>query len=252
VANIPVLLTPADNGTISKDAPYFELYATAANISTEIQFEVTITGITDPNKTAIITIGDAGWSKATYVSGEIALLNLTSLVTDLWLPGEMYSWKAQSFDGVNWSADSVIKYFNVLSYVGDSDVGVFTVAEDALDAMKPQLLSIDSPLIENVPPYDEQTPIITSRVPTMTWSVPYGLGDGIHFRVEIDIVDTFDTRYLMRYDSKYRPDLFRMSDGLRVLAFPETGTTYGVLTAQLFVPDTMFNDTYYWRVIPAI
>jgi len=248
VASIPVLLTPSNYGTVST-LPYFEMFAVYSNASAEINFEFEIVDVVTGLTVVSISSDDSGWSKDSYSSGEIAVYSL-STEHEL-LNTKQYKWRARSSDGSTWSLYTEYFYFNVLQYRGDSDIGVFTVSIDALDAMKPHLISVG----DSYPPGSTNTgngAVITNRSPVLKWSVPYGLGEGIHFRVEIDVTDTFTSRNILRYESKYDPDFFEMFDGIGWYKFPGTGTTFGMTQVRITLPDTFFNDKYYWKVIPAI
>ena len=196
-----------------------------------------------------IEIDDAGWNKEGYISGEIAIYVLSS--EHQLTAGKAYKWRAKSYDGIIWSNYTDYFDFNVLTYVGGSDVGIFFITADALDAMKPQLLSVGDSLPENET-NNQDGAVIINRIPVLTWSIPYGLGTGVHFRLEVDVVNTFDSRNILKYESKYAPALFSMYDGVQWKTFLETGTIFGAEKVKIVLPDTYFNDTYYWRVIPAI
>lgn len=247
MANIPVLLTPTDYGTVST-LPYFELYAVYSNPGADIVFEIEISKI---GSGTIISISadDPGWNKSSYSSGEIAVYSL-SVANEL-EAGQSYKWRARSSDGSTWSDYTTYYYLNVLQYRGDSDLGIFYISADAMDAMKPHLISVGDSYPENSTNIGDGA-VITNRIPILKWTVPYGLGEGIHFRVEIDVTNTFTSRNILRYESKYNPEFFTMYDGVQWLDFPETGTIFGATQSKIVLPDTFFNDKYYWRVIPAI
>ena len=133
-----------------------------------------------------------------------------------------------------------------MSYVGNSDTGIFVISPDAMSAMIPVLISVD----DNPTHGNHST--ISTRMPIISWGIPYGLGEGLHFRLEIDTVNTFNTRNLLLYESKYTPDLFLMYDGISWIPFPSEGTVFGATQAKILLPDTFFNGKFYVRVIPEV
>jgi len=246
MASKPVLLTPGIDGTVSI-LPYFELYAISDSIDVHIRFQLEVIDVLS-SAYFLIDIDDAGWNKEYYSSGEIAVYPLSA--EHQLINGRQYKWRSRSYDGFNWSDYADYHYFNVLSYRGESGLGIFTIDENAVDAMRPELISAET--IKDGTTNHGDGAVLQSRIPTLTWGVPYGLGEGIHFRLELDVVNTFDSRNLLRYETKYDNALFQAYDGVEYLDFPETGTVFGTLRVKMILPDTFFNDKYYWRVIPAI
>lgn len=250
MASIPTLLTPSNNGTVVRN-PYFELYSYSTDPNLSLRFRIKISRIEDDGSKTVIKVvepGEAGWNKSTYLSNEIAVYTLTGVVLEY---GKRYQWQAQSYDGIVWNPLTITdliptpSYFNVYNLVGDSDLGIFTVSDDALENITPHLLSVESPLGVN-------HAVLTERIPTFTWSVPYGLGEGIHFKVKMDVIETFSSRNLLVFESKFDPDLFQMYDGVQWVDFPSTGTVFGATEAKIILPDSYFNDKYYWVVTPEI
>jgi len=241
MAGIPVLLNPEVGGTVLS-LPFFELYSYSTDPNLNIQFRIKIVKVEDSSE---IVIGptDAGWSKVNYVSNEIAVYQLSG--DDELEEDKEYKWQAQSYDGVVWSNWSDLISFFVLKYRGDSDLGIFTVSEDALENISPQLISVESPLQG-----DEGT--ITSRIPTFTWDIPYGLGEGIHFRFLMDVIINLSSRNRVVFESKFDSRYFQMYDGIQWVDFPETGTVFGATRTRITLPDTFFNDKYFWNIVPAI
>ena len=252
MANIPILLIPSDNGTVS-NLPYFQLYSLDSDPSAQITFRLELVKLSDENERIIIEDTNVRWSKTSYISGEIAVFSLSTDDIDgtTLVAGEGYRWRAKSFNKTTWSDYSDFMEFYVVQYIEGADIASFTIADDAINAMTPKWLSLESPPQDFV---DISTiPVLTSRMPNLTWTIPYGLGEeGLHFRVEVDVIDTFSSRNLLRYESKYSSELFQMFDGALWKEFPETGTTFGSTKAKLVLPDTFFNDKYYCRIIPAV
>ena len=176
MAYIPVLLTPSSGATVS-NLPFFEMYYTAGDPHATVKFSFEIIRADNPGDVIIISDTDLGWNKPEgYSSGEIAVYTLGP-VNQL-VDGKAYNWRAQALEGSTWSGFTTLSGFNVLLYQGASDVGTFVISSDAFDAMKPQLLSVD----DNPTHGNHST--ITMRTPIISWNIPYGLGTGIHFRVE--------------------------------------------------------------------
>jgi WD40 repeat protein len=102
----PTLFSPANNSTLTTLPIQLKLSATDPDLQ-RLRFKIEILQSGQVVQTFDQIKDTSGWDKASYASGETAILTISRL------PSGTYQWRAYAFDGFEWSPASDVRNFTL-------------------------------------------------------------------------------------------------------------------------------------------